>query len=346
MNPHTMLISSLSILLGSLITTTSSHWVPAWVGLEINTLATLPFISKSHHPRAVEATIKYFLVQASASALMLFASATNAWYSGQWDITELNNPTSSTLMSVAIAMKLGLAPFHFWLPEVLQGSSLITALLLSTLIKLPPLTILITISPSLNPTILTLLATVSIALGGWMGLNQTQIRKILAFSSIAHLGWMTIIITYNPHLTTMTFCFYTIMTTSSFLSLNTANVTNIPTLMTSWTKNPPLNANLLLVLLSLAGLPPLSGFLPKWMILQELVIQETTPTAIIIATMSLLGLFFYLRLSYYTTIVLSPNTTSYAKQWYTNKPPNTMTPILSSLSILLLPLSPLILPMP
>nr|YP_009991909.1 NADH dehydrogenase subunit 2 [Nothocercus nigrocapillus]QNN84783.1 NADH dehydrogenase subunit 2 [Nothocercus nigrocapillus] len=345
MNPHAKLMSLTSMILGTTITVSSNHWILAWTGLEINTLAIIPLISKSHHPRAVEASIKYFLTQASASALILFSSLINAWNTGQWDITQLTNPTSSTMLTAAIAMKLGLVPFHFWFPEVLQGSTLTTALLLSTLIKLPPLTILVLVAPSLNPTILTTLALASAALGGWMGLNQTQTRKILAFSSISHLGWMTVIIIYDPKLTMLTFYLYALMTASVFLSLNTAKTMNLSTLMTSWTKTPALNASLLLALLSLAGLPPMSGFLPKWMILQELTIQEMTPTAVIISLLSLLGLFFYLRLAYYATITLPPNSTNFMKQWYINKTSNTMTATLSSLSITLLPLSPLILTM-
>nr|YP_009564461.1 NADH dehydrogenase subunit 2 [Gavia arctica]AAN71707.1 NADH dehydrogenase subunit II [Gavia arctica]QAY80504.1 NADH dehydrogenase subunit 2 [Gavia arctica] len=343
MNPHAKLISLLSLLLGTTITISSNHWMMAWTGLEINTLAIIPLISKSHHPRAVEAAIKYFLVQATASALVLFSSMINAWSTGQWDITQLNHPTACLLMTTAIAMKLGLVPFHFWFPEVLQGSSLTTALLLSTMMKFPPITILFLTSHSLNPTLLTTMAIASAALGGWMGLNQTQIRKILAFSSISHLGWMAIIIIYNPKLTLLTFYLYTLMTATVFLTLNTTKTLKLPTMMTSWTKIPMLNATLMLVLLSLAGLPPLTGFLPKWLIIQELTKQEMTTTATIITMLSLLGLFFYLRLAYYSTITLPPNSTNHMKQWHINKPTNTLIAILTSLSTLLLPLSPMIL---
>nr|NP_115364.1 NADH dehydrogenase subunit 2 [Anomalopteryx didiformis]AAK53337.1 NADH dehydrogenase subunit II [Anomalopteryx didiformis]QEX95982.1 NADH dehydrogenase subunit 2 [Anomalopteryx didiformis] len=343
MNPHAKLISLFSLLLGSTITISSNHWVMAWTGLEINTLAIIPLISKSHHPRAVEASIKYFLVQASASTLVLFSSMSNAWATGQWDITQLTNPTSCLLLTTAIAMKLGLAPFHFWFPEVLQGTSLTTALLLSTVMKFPPLTILFMVSPSLNPAVLTTLALTSTALGGWMGLNQTQTRKILAFSSISHLGWMAAIIIYNPKLTMMTFYLYVLMTTSVFLSLNTTKTLKLSTMMTSWTKTPALNTALMLTLLSLAGLPPLTGFVPKWLIIQELTKQEMTTTALIISMLSLLGLFFYLRLAYYATITLPPNSANHMKQWHTNKPPKTLTAILTSLSAILLPLSPMIL---
>nr|AHY86981.1 NADH dehydrogenase subunit 2 [Caprimulgus macrurus] len=343
MNPHAKLIFYMSLLLGTTITISSNHWAMAWTGLEINTLAIIPLISKSHHPRAVEAAIKYFLVQATASAILLFSSMMNAWSTGQWDITQLTHPTSCLLLTTAISMKLGLVPFHFWFPEVLQGSSLTTALLLSTMMKFPPITILFLTSNSLNPTLMTIMAITSAALGGWMGLNQTQIRKILAFSSISHLGWMAIIIVYSPKLTLMTFYLYTIMTTTIFLTLNTTKTTKLSTMMTSWTKTPTLNAALMLTLLSLAGLPPLTGFLPKWLIIQELTKQEMSTTATIIAMLSLLGLFFYLRLAYYSTITLPPNTTNHTKQWHTHNPTNPQIAILSSMSTLLLPLSPMIL---
>nr|AGC78827.1 NADH dehydrogenase subunit 2 [Ocyphaps lophotes] len=343
MNPHAKLIFAMSLLLGTTITISSNHWAVAWIGLEINTLAIIPLISKSHHPRAIEAAIKYFLVQATASALLLFSSMSNAWATGQWDITQLTHPTSCLLLTTALAMKLGLVPFHFWFPEVLQGSPMITALLLSTTMKLPPVAILFLTSHSLNPTLLTTMAITSTALAGWMGLNQTQVRKILAFSSISHMGWMAVIIVYSPNLTLLTFYLYAMMTTTVFLSLDTTKTLKLPTIMTSWTKTPMLNASLMLTLLSLAGLPPLTGFLPKWLIIQELTKQEMTTTATTMAILSLLGLFFYLRLAYYSTITLPPNTTNHMKQWHVNKTANSMIAPLTSLTTLLLPLSPMIL---
>nr|ACZ02254.1 NADH dehydrogenase subunit 2 [Anthocephala floriceps] len=343
MNPYAKLTFSMSLMLGTTIAISSNHWVSVWAGLEINTLAITPLISKSHHPRAIEAAIKYFLVQAAASTLLLFSSMINAWHTGQWDITQLNHPTSSLLLTTAIAMKLGLVPFHFWFPEVLQGSPMITTMLLSTVMKFPPITIFFLTSHSLNPTLLTTMAIASAALGGWMGLNQTQIRKVLAFSSISHLGWMSIILIYNPELTLMTFYLYCIMTGAVFLTLSATKSLKLSVMMTSWTKTPVLNTTLMMTLLSLAGLPPLTGFLPKWLIIQELSKQEMSTSATAIAILSLLSLFFYLRLAYYSTITLPPSPTNHMKQWYTNKSTNTLIAPLSSLSALLLPLSPMIL---
>nr|WCO11276.1 NADH dehydrogenase subunit 2 [Phylloscopus collybita] len=345
MNPQAKLIFTISLLLGTAITTSSNHWIMAWAGLEINTLAILPLISKSHHPRAIEAATKYFLVQATASTLLLFSSMTNAWYTGQWDITQLTHPISCLILTSAIAMKLGLVPFHFRFPEVLQGAPLTTGLLLATVMKFPPITLFFLTSHSLDPTLLTCMAILSAALGGWMGLNQTQIRKILAFSSIAHLGWMTIIISFDPKLTLLNFYIYSLMTTATFLALNSIKALKLTTLMTTWTKTPSLNAMLFLTLLSLAGLPPLTGFLPKWLIIQELTKQSMAPAATVISLLSLLGLFFYLRLAYCTTITLPPHTTNHMKQWHTNKPTHITIAILTTLSTMLLPISPLIYPL-
>nr|AIC66173.1 NADH dehydrogenase subunit 2 [Gymnoderus foetidus] len=346
MNPLAKLIITLSLLLGTTITISSNHWMMAWAGLEINTLAILPLISESHHPRAIEASTKYFLVQATASTLLLFSSMVNAWFTGQWDISQLTHPISCTLLTTALSMKLGLVPFHFWFPEVLQGSSLMTSLLLATVMKFPPITLLFLTSTSLNPTLLSIMAIASAALGGWMGLNQTQTRKILAFSSISHLGWMTIILIYDPKLTLITFYLYSLTTAAILSTLNTTNTLKLSSMMTAWTKAPSLITTLMLTLLSLAGLPPLTGFLPKWLIIQELTKQELTLAATTMALLSLLGLFFYLRLAYCATITLPPNSTNHMKQWQISKPVTTPTTILITLSTMLLPLSPMILTAP
>nr|YP_010000405.1 NADH dehydrogenase subunit 2 [Phainopepla nitens]QOD96278.1 NADH dehydrogenase subunit 2 [Phainopepla nitens] len=342
MNPQAKLVFITSLLLGTTITISSNHWIMAWTGLEINTLAILPLISKSHHPRAIEAATKYFLVQATASTLILFSSMTNAWHTGQWDITQLTHPLPCLILTAALAMKLGLAPFHFWFPEVMQGSPLITGLLLATAMKLPPMTLLYMTSHSLNPTALTTMAILSAAVGGWMGLNQTQTRKIMAFSSISHLGWMAIIVVYSPKLALLNFYLYSMMTAAVFLTLNSMNTMKLSTLMTTWAKTPALSAMLMLTLLSLAGLPPLTGFLPKWLIIQELTKQDMALVATIISLLSLLGLFFYLRLAYCATITLPPHTTNHMKLWHTNKPVSTWTAILTTMSVMLLPISPMI----
>nr|YP_009741419.1 NADH dehydrogenase subunit 2 [Istigobius campbelli]QID57693.1 NADH dehydrogenase subunit 2 [Istigobius campbelli] len=314
MNPYILTLLLFALGLGTTITFASSHWLLAWMGLEINTLAIIPLMSQHHHPRAVEATTKYFLTQATAAATLLFASATNAWITGQWDINLMTHPVPTTMIVLALALKIGLAPLHTWLPEVLQGLDLTTGLILSTWQKLAPFALLLQI-PLQDHSPLIILALASTLVGGWGGLNQTQLRKILAYSSIAHLGWMILIIKYFPPLTLLALSMYLVMTSAAFLTLKANNSTTVNTLATSWTKAPILTATFPLVLLSLGGLPPLSGFIPKWMILQELSKQQLPLIATVAALTALLSLYFYLRLSYAMTLTMSPNTLANTTPW-------------------------------
>nr|QXI14857.1 NADH dehydrogenase subunit 2 [Hypanus americanus] len=344
MNPLVLSITVLSLALGTTMTFIASHWLLIWVGLEINTMAIIPLMIHQHHPRATEATTKYFLTQATASALLLFSGTMNAWLTGQWNITELIHPASATLLSIALALKIGLAPLHFWLPEVLQGLNLLTGLVLSTWQKLAPFAILLQLYPLLNPTLLMTMGILSILVGGWGGLNQTQLRKILAYSSIAHLGWMIIILHYSPNLTLLNLTIYIIMTSSLFLLFNTNNTTKISSITISSTKSPLLTIMAMLTLLSLGGLPPLTGFMPKWLILQEMTKQNLFIPATIMALTALLSLFFYLRLCYSITLTLPPNPITSSSPWRTKTlQPNLLLTLTTSLSLFFLPLTPMML---
>nr|ADR64705.1 NADH dehydrogenase subunit 2 [Cichla temensis] len=340
MNPYILATLLFGLGLGTTITFASSHWLLAWMGLELNTLAIIPLMAQLHHPRAVEATTKYFLTQAAAAATLLFASITNAWLTGQWEIQQLSHPLPTTMITLALALKIGLAPLHAWLPEVLQGLDLTTGLILSTWQKLAPFALLLQIQPT-NSTMLILLGLTSTLVGGWGGLNQTQLRKILAYSSIAHLGWMILVLQFSPSLTLLTLLTYIIMTSSTFLIFKLNKATNINMLATSWTKTPALTSLTPLILLSLGGLPPLTGFMPKWLSLQELTKQELAPAATLAALTALLSLYFYLRLSYAMTLTISPNNLTGTTPWRLPSSQTTLPLAIStSLSISLLPLTP------
>nr|UMB50698.1 NADH dehydrogenase subunit 2 [Schilbe cf. intermedius FDBS-2022] len=342
MSPYitTILLSSLG--LGTALTFMSSHWLLAWMGLEINTLAILPLMTQHHHPRAVEASTKYFLAQAAAAATILFASTINAWTTGQWDIQNLSHPLAATLVTMALALKMGLAPVHFWMPSVMQGLSLPTGLIMATWQKMAPFALIIQTAPTTHPQLLTMLGMLSVVVGGWGGLNQTQLRKILAYSSIAHLGWMVIIVQFKPQLTILALVTYIITTAAAFLTFKLTSATKINTLAMAWPKTPIITATTALTLLSLGGLPPLTGFMPKWLILQELTTQNLPLTATIMALSALLSLYFYLRLCYAMTLTISPSTNNYSTPWRLQNTQNTAPlAIFTTFALLLLPLTPL-----
>nr|WNH20972.1 NADH dehydrogenase subunit 2 [Gymnothorax zonipectis] len=343
MNPWVLFIFIASLGLGTTITFASSHWLLAWMGLEINTLAIIPLMTQHHHPRAVEAATKYFLAQAAAAAVMLFATTSNAWLLGEWHIQQLSHPLASTVTLISLGMKIGLAPTHLWLPEVLQGLDLMTGLVLSTWQKLAPMILIYQLAPNVNPTILLLLGLASAFIGGWGGLNQTQLRKILAYSSIAHMGWMMIVLKYYPELMVLNLLIYITMTSATFMTLKVVSATNINTLSTTWAKAPAMVTITMMTLLSLGGLPPLTGFMPKWMILQELTKQNLPVTATIIALSALLSLFFYLRLCYSMTLTSTPNTYNNKSPWRLQTTINMPLSLMAIISVAVLPITPAVL---
>nr|AFN41743.1 NADH dehydrogenase subunit 2 [Hipposideros lekaguli] len=343
MNPLIFIMISSTIILGTLIVMTSSHWLLIWIGFEMNMLAVIPMLMKRFSPRATEAATKYFLTQATASMLFMLAIIINLLHSGQWTITNMLNPTASTIMALALAMKLGLSPFHFWVPEVTQGIPLSSGLILLTWQKLAPLSILYQISPSINLDILLVISMLSIMVGGWGGLNQTQLRKILAYSSIAHMGWMTAILAYNPTMTLLNLVLYILMTTTTFMLFMFNSSTTTLSLSHSWNKTPLIAASILAMMLSLGGLPPLTGFLPKWMIIQEFTKNDSIIMPTLMAITALLNLYFYMRLAYSTSLTMFPSTNSMKIKWqFTNTKKMPCLAPMIVISTLTLPLAPML----
>nr|AAP72067.1 NADH dehydrogenase subunit II [Craugastor crassidigitus] len=342
MSPYALMVFSSSLAAGSMITMSSHHWMLAWLGLEVNALAIIPLMIKNPHPRAIEAATKYFLIQASASAMLIFACTMNAWLTGEWAITSTTQSTPTNLLTIALMMKLGVTPFHFWMPDVMQGLTLTMGLILSTWMKLPPITLLYQLTNALNLDLLLTMGILSTVVGGVGGINQTQLRKILAFSAIAHLGWTTAILKFSPQLALFNFITYMLLTSTLFMTFSTLEAKNFSKLMSAWTKSPALTSLTLLTLLSLAGLPPLTGFLPKWLITQEMMNQHLPLVITAMLLFSLLSMFFYVRLAYTMFLTISPHTTLSMTSWLLSPKPLMAT--LITLSILLTPLLPLISP--
>nr|ADF59289.1 NADH dehydrogenase subunit 2 [Cyrtodactylus yoshii] len=337
MSPLTWLLLLLSLTTSTIITMTSNHWLLAWLGLELNTLSILPTIMKSHHPRATEAATKYFLIQVTAATMILLASMANAWQTGHWSITH-TTPTTTLLTTAAIMLKLGTAPMYMWYPQVLQGVPMNIALLISTWQKLAPLTLLYMTHNHLSQTTLLLMGLTSSLIGGWAGLNQTQTRTIMAFSSIAHMGWLITAITLSPNLTTLTMLVYTITTTAAFLPLATTTKT-LTTTGTTWALSPTTLTATMLALMSLGGLPPFTGFMPKWLILKELTATELPLFATLLLLSSLPSLYFYIRLAYLTMLTTPPTTTNTEHKWRFKTTQLKHAPMMATTAVLLLPMT-------
>nr|URH14521.1 NADH dehydrogenase subunit 2 [Saguinus sp. MJ-2022] len=343
MNPLSHLMISFTIVTGTTITILSSHWFLIWIGLELNMLAIIPVLAKNTKPRSTEASTKYFLIQATASLILLMAIFLNNLISGQWSI---NPPIDmlSTIMLIALTMKLGMTPFHFWLPEVTQGIPLIPAMVVLTWQKIAPMSIMLQIFPSMNTNMLLTISVLSIMIGSWGGLNQTQLRKILAYSSITHMGWMLAVLHYSPNITTLTLIIYILLTISSFMTFySNSNVTTL-SLSYTWNKLTWMMPMIPLMMMSLGGLPPLTGFSPKWAIMLELTKNNNLIIPLTMAMLTLMNLYFYMRLTYAISMTMFPTSNNTKINWQLKhmKPMPLLPPLMIS-STFLLPLTPLML---
>nr|QOE76157.1 NADH dehydrogenase subunit 2 [Stenocephalemys albipes] len=341
MNPITMTMIYFTIFMGPIITMSSSNLLLMWVGLELSLLAMVPLLINKKNPRSTEAATKYFITQATASMIILLAIILNYKQLGTWMFQQQTNNLILTMTLISLSMKLGLAPFHYWLPEVTQGIELHTGLILLTWQKIAPLSILFQIYNLINPTITMILAILSIFMGAWGGLNQTQMRKIMAYSSIAHMGWMLAIITFNPSLTLLNLLIYIILTIPMFMMLKLNSSTTMNSISLLWNKTPTMLTMMSIILLSLGGLPPLTGFLPKWIIITELLKNNCIILTTMMAMMALLNLFFYTRLIYSISLTMFPtNNNSKMLSHLLNPKHNFIIPLLTITSTMTLPISP------
>nr|YP_004021730.1 NADH dehydrogenase subunit 2 [Pseudomys chapmani]ABX75330.1 NADH dehydrogenase 2 [Pseudomys chapmani] len=341
MNHITLIIIYFTILMGPVITMSSTNLLLMWTGLEMSLLAIIPLLINKKNPRSTEAATKYFITQSTASMIMLLAIILNYKQLGLWTFQQQTNNMLINMTLIALSMKLGVAPFHYWLPEVTQGIPLHTGLIILTWQKIAPLSILIQMYQLLNPTATLILAVLSIFTGAWGGMNQTQTRKIMAFSSIAHMGWMLAILPFNPTISLLNLTIYIITTIPMFMVLMTFNSTTINSISLLWNKTPMMTTITPLILMSLGGLPPLTGFLPKWITITELLKNNCLILTTMMTIMALLNLFFYTRLIYSTSMTIFPtNSNSKMMSHTTHQKYNPMLPLLTMISTLTLPLSP------
>ena len=172
---------------------TRSNWLLAWIAIEINLLRFVPIISSNKSNQETEACVKYFLAQAIGSALIILARISLL------TITRITMWWNRILI-LSLLLKLGAAPCHYWFPIVITSLPWPQALLLTTWQKLAPLSLLCFSCLTLNPfskTLITISAILNALLGGIMGINQSHIRTLLAYSSITHIGWIISTIQIN-----------------------------------------------------------------------------------------------------------------------------------------------------
>jgi NADH-ubiquinone oxidoreductase chain 2 len=288
-----------TLIIRTIITALRPNWIIAWIILELNILRFIPIIIKSKTNQETEASIKYFLSQAIGSIIILLRIR----IINQIIIQEL----SKLILILSIILKLGVVPCHFWYPSVIMSISWINCLILSTWQKLAPLTLLISISYiSKSITILILIAAINALIGGIIGINQTHLRSLLAYSSIGHMGWIISILRINKITSCISyFILYTIIVIPVFIILNSVNTKSIKRLYRSFKRRFIKTIILITSIISLAGIPPLTGFLPKIIVVMNIIRSKFYITLIILIVGSYINLYYYLNITLNIIIISS-----------------------------------------
>nr|YP_010478003.1 NADH dehydrogenase subunit 2 [Chrysodeixis acuta]UVI59360.1 NADH dehydrogenase subunit 2 [Chrysodeixis acuta] len=274
----------------TLISISSNSWFGCWIGLEINLLSFIPLISNSSNLLSTEASLKYFLTQSIASINFLFTILIKLILMKNFEM----NYFISIMMNSSMLMKMGSVPFHFWFPNIIEGLSWFNSFILMTWQKISPMILL---SYYFNKNFIINIIILNIIIGAIGGLNQTSLRKIMAFSSINNLGWMLMSIMISENLWMFYLMLYSFLISIMCFLFNILNMFFINQLFIN-NMNFFIKINLLINFLSLGGLPPFIGFFPKWIIINFLINNNLYLMTFIFILMSLIMLFFYIRIIY------------------------------------------------
>nr|AVN67733.1 NADH dehydrogenase subunit 2 [Eurycotis opaca] len=289
-----------TLMSGVLISVSSNSWLGAWMGLEINLLSFIPLMSNNKNIFTTEASMKYFIVQALASSTLMFLIISKSLIEEFYTTT--NSLVNSIIINTPLLLKGGAAPFHWWFPSIMEGLSWNNCFILMTIQKIAPL-ILISYSIKMN-LFLWAIILLSIGIGSIGGFNQISIRKILTYSSINHMGWMLAAMSIGENMWFMYFTIYSVLILTIILIIKPFQISFINQTFLMSNEVTVIKFLMFTTLLSLGGLPPFLGFLPKWMIIQYMVINNMNMIISFMVVMSLITLYYYLRMCYSSFIML------------------------------------------
>nr|YP_009512607.1 NADH dehydrogenase subunit 2 [Benthonectes filipes]AXJ93167.1 NADH dehydrogenase subunit 2 [Benthonectes filipes] len=295
-SPQILFFSTL--LLGTMLSVSSTSWFGAWVGLELNLLSFIPIISSKNNQYSSEAALKYFLIQALGSSVIILSASFMLTATGP----------ASLLLATSLLLKSGAAPFHFWFPSVMEGLQWPQAILLMTIQKIAPMSLLSYLTLNHVFPVFWAAIMLSALVGAVGGLNQTLLRKIMAYSSINHMAWMMSAILISETSWLVYFTIYCIISSSIALLFFYQEAFHVSHLLNHTNHSSPLKLLTFMSLLSLGGLPPFTGFIPKWILIQELISSGLFLILAILLMSALITLFYYLRISLTAMTISTPKT--------------------------------------
>jgi len=310
--------------LGSMVLVASSHFVSFFLGLEILSVALYALSAYLHtRRRPIEAGVKYLILAGSSSAFLLFGMALIYAQLGTMDLSRLegllvgaqNSPlvlAGLTFIVTGIGFKLGVVPFHLWTPDVYEGAPAPVTAFIATISKGAIFALLLryfyTVGAQHFRAVFVLFAIIAIAsmlIGNLMALLQNNVKRILAYSSIAHMGYLLVAFEASGGMASEAVAFYLvayfITTVGAFgvvtiLSDEERDADTLEDYAGLFWRRPVLASIFTLMMLSLAGIPVTAGFLAKFYVVTAGASAGIWALILILVISSVIGLFYYLRI--------------------------------------------------
>lgn len=309
--------------LGALILVMSDHFASFFLGLETLSVSLYTLIAYPHFQKhRIEASIKYLILAEATAAFMLFGMALVYSVEGTLSFAKLSvDPRDSTillagwgLLTVGIGFKLALVPFHFWTPDVYQGAPAPVTALIATVSKGAVFALMLRYFTRVNFydntnlwQMFALIAILSMLFGNLLALFQKNLKRILAYSSISHLGYLMVAFlasgAFAPQAVAFYFVAYFITTLCAFgvitlLSSYEKEMEDLAEYRGLYKRHPRLAIILGIAMLSLAGLPPTAGLVGKIYLAGAGVSDGLWALLIVLVISSIIGVFYYMRVLY------------------------------------------------
>ena len=329
------LIVTLSVV-GMMVMVSAGDLMSLYMGLELQSLALYVIAAfKKDSVKSTEAGLKYFVLGALSSGLLLYGSALVYGYSGttlfsgilsnvSTDVTSLGLLFGLALVIAGLAFKVSAVPFHMWTPDVYEGAPTPVTAFFATVPKMAAICLFIRVMYDafgniINDwqQIIALLSILSMFLGAFAAIGQTDLKRLLAYSSIAHMGYALIglaagtefgvqsVLEYMTIYITMNIGVFAIVMS---MQQDGQSVTEIASLKMISETDPGKAIALVILLFSLAGIPPMLGFFAKFEVLRAAINAELVYLAVLGVLASVIGAFYYLRIVYFIYFGEMPET--------------------------------------
>lgn len=322
---HEYYVLGLFSLLGMLVMVSAGSLITLFIGIELLSLPLYAMVAmRRDHLPSVEAAIKYFVMGAIASSMLLYGMSMLYGATGSLNLFDIastvgvahleENPVlifGMVLVLAGLAFKLGAAPFHMWVPDVYQGAPTAVTTLLSAAPKLAAFGVIVRVLFNALPALssewqqmITLIAILSMALGNFIAIAQVNIKRMLAFSAIAHAGYMLLGVIAAESFGFASAMFYmmayAIMSVAGFgllalLSRAGVEIETLEDLKGLNTRNPWMAFMMLIVMFSMAGIPPTIGFFAKMGVLEALIRVNEVGLAAVALLFAIIGAYYYIR---------------------------------------------------